>query len=206
MVQDKIDNEKELVLCQCGRKHRDQAIVLAERGGAKPLEPCESEDTKSVLRFKQSLGSFLLGRLRRTAEVEEEYFAEDVTKFLTGEIQRRIRTDPGKQLPRPTMLWHDIKSLMGSVRHVESYVNINMAEVLENVLIDQTIADDVSQNATVSAAYIQFYLNLVFGITPQGGICVSTSKKAFVSLAPGPIKAEEYTDVQELQALFQITR
>jgi len=131
----------------------------------------------------------------------KEYFAEDVIKFLTGEIQRRIRTDPGKQLPRPTMLWYDIKSLMGSVRHVESYVNINMAEVLENVLIDQTIADDVSQNATVSAAYIQFYLNLVFGITPQGGICVSTSKKAFVSLAPGPIKAEEYTDVQELQAL-----
>ena len=132
----------------------------------------------------------------------KEYFTENVVEFLRGEIQRRLRTEPGQQLPRPSVLWHEIKSLMGSIRHVESYININMAEVLENVLIDQTIADDVSQNATVAATYIQFYLKLVFDLTPKGGICVSTSRKAFVSLSGGgQIQAEEYTDASELQAV-----
>lgn len=51
-------------------------------------------------------------------------------------------------------------------------------------------------------AYSNFYREIVFNKTAQGGICCSASRRAFVTLdAKSGFKAEEYTDATELEAL-----
>ncbi len=71
---------------------------------------------------------------------------------------------------------------MGAMRALESHVNIDLATIFSNGLLDQMLlVDAVGSNPTVGTHYINFYLQLLFVQLPTGAHIFSPSRKAFVT-------------------------
>jgi hypothetical protein len=146
-------------------------------------------------RFFLSPSSFVygVGRLSRREQVKT-YMRDVLTKVLH-------QGGPAGVLPRPSVLWESVKSIMGSLRHLEAFINLDVATILEAGLLEQVVAINAKEKTTIAQAYCSFYRELVLNDTAKGGICASPSRKAFVTLKAGQFKVEEYTDVTELEAL-----
>jgi hypothetical protein len=75
-----------------------------------------------------------------------------------------------------------IKTLMGAMRALESHVNIDLATIFSNGLLDQMLlVEATGSTPTVGTHYIHFYLQLLFVQLPTGAHVFSPSRKAFVT-------------------------
>lgn len=108
------------------------------------------------------------------------------------------------EIARPSEVLARIQSYMCSLRNLELYVNIDMTRVLTAVLLQETQQLDSKGESTVASIYTAWYTNTLLKRVASGSVCYSKSRKCFVSRKSLPFKAEEYTDLTELQALAEI--
>lgn len=144
-------------------------------------------------------------KVRNFTLIPKEYMRDQVKAYLRFVIQRELHrstTEGTGLLPRPSVLWDTVKSVMTSLRHLEAFINLDIATILESGLLEQVVSINAKEKTTVAQAYSNFYREVVLNKTAQGGICCSAGRRAFVTLDPrSAFKAEEYTDATELEAL-----
>jgi len=109
-----------------------------------------------------------------------------------------------QDIARPSEVLARIQSYMASLRTLELYVNIDMTRVLTAVLLQETQLLDSKGEFTIASTYTSWYTNTLLKRVAAGGICFSKSRKCFISRSSLAFKAEEFTDMEELQALAEI--
>lgn len=108
------------------------------------------------------------------------------------------------EIARPSEVLARIQSYMSALRTLELYVTIDMTRVLTAVLLQETQLLDSKGEATLASSYTSWYTSTLLKRVAAGGICYSVSRRCFISRTALPFKAEEYTDMTELQALAEI--
>eukprot|EP00040_Diaphanoeca_grandis_P016078 m.82811 g.82811 ORF g.82811 m.82811 type:complete len:1109 (-) comp25559_c0_seq1:97-3423(-) len=126
----------------------------------------------------------------------EESFANTLVKMLKG---------PSESVPaRPSVVLDAVQAYMGVLRHVESYIDIDIISLFSAGLLQQTLVLTAPGRKTHATQFVDFYRRLVLRMVPQGGIIIATSRKAMCSLTKLDINPAEYTDIGELQALCSL--
>jgi NCK-associated protein 1 len=134
-----------------------------------------------------------------------EYLISHLEELFIKNIFSMIRYNPDTlEIARPSEVFVRIQSYVATLRSLEFHVNVDMTRVLTSVLLQETQPLDSKGEATIASTYTTWYNNVLLKRVSQGGICYSRSRMAFVSRRAMLFKAEEYTDVQELQALAEI--
>jgi NCK-associated protein 1 len=167
------------------------------------IEPLRVE-RQALSDFCWALNHFEVVHVHNYTFIPKVYLRDVIEKFFKEQIQERLEVKGHEPLVRPTELWTFIETLMGTVRDLESFIEIDTHELFSRILRDQALIDGVREHSTAGATYSQFYLKLLIEDVPAGGICASTSLKAFVTLGSGvrhSFRAEDYTDLSELEAL-----
>ncbi|KAL3842215.1 hypothetical protein ACJMK2_020254 [Sinanodonta woodiana] len=144
--------------------------------------------------------------------VPREFFLQHLeTRFNKALVGMMMYNPETNEIAKPSELLSSVKALMSVLQSLENYINIDIARVFNNVLPQQTQAQDsFSGEKTITANYTNWYLDVLLRkVTLNvGTIIYSPNQKAFVSLpVPGqplPFAAEEYADLTELHALAEL--
>lgn len=84
-------------------------------------------------------------------------------------------------------------------------MHIDITRVFNNVLLQQTQAQDSHGDKTISTLYTNWYLEVLLRRVSAGNICYSPIQKAFVTLSVEgqlPFAAEEFSDVNGIKPLL----
>ncbi|XP_064384719.1 nck-associated protein 1 homolog [Halichondria panicea] len=127
----------------------------------------------------------------------EDLFMKHVVSMLSYNSETQ-------EIARPSEVLARIESYMASLRTLELYVNIDMTRVLTAVLLQETQPLDSKGESTIASAYTGWYTNTLLKRVAAGGICYSRSRRCFVSKGVHAFKAEEFTDLRELEALAAV--
>jgi hypothetical protein len=94
-----------------------------------------------------------------------------------------------------------VDTLMGVLRGLESYINVDVANMFSTGLHRQMQLDETGQ--TAAAHFVEFYRVVATAhLTAAGGSVYAPARRAFVNGGGAcPLRLEEYTDPTELRAL-----
>ncbi|XP_003382558.1 PREDICTED: nck-associated protein 1-like [Amphimedon queenslandica] len=134
-----------------------------------------------------------------------EYLLPHLEELFIKNVFSMMKYNPDTQdIARPSEVLIRIQSYVSTLRNLELYVNVDMTRVLTSVLLQETQPLDSKGEATIASTYSAWYNSVLLKRVSQGGICYSKNRMAFVSRRVMSFKAEEYSDVQELQSLAEI--
>lgn len=125
-------------------------------------------------------------------------------KALVGMVMFNPETN---EIAKPSELLSSVRAYMNVLQSMENYVQIEMTNIFNNVLLLQTQPQDSHGDKTITALYSNWYLEVLLRRVSAGQICYSPLQKAFVTLpveGQVPFCAEEYSDVNELRALAEL--
>mmetsp|Transcript_22496 Transcript_22496/g.56419 ORF Transcript_22496/g.56419 Transcript_22496/m.56419 type:complete len:1144 (-) Transcript_22496:147-3578(-) len=163
-------------------------------------------------------------RVFDTAFLPQTLFREKVFLGLRQELVDLVR-EPGKadMITRPTVIEKSLNSYIFSLCRLEKMLDIDMPELIRQVLITQTWNPILSnpdhgwakgshnelqwddEVGGMVSVLVNWYVDLVANKASQpGAICVSESRKAFVSRPNFPFKTEEYTDPVSMTSLARL--
>ncbi|XP_074604970.1 nck associated protein 1 Hem isoform X2 [Brevipalpus obovatus] len=125
-------------------------------------------------------------------------------KALVGMIMYNSETN---EIAKPSELLSSVKAYMNVLLSIENYVQIEVTNIFNTVLLQQTQPQDSHGDKTITSLYSNWYLEVLLRRVSAGQICYSPLQKAFVTLpveGSVPFVAEEYSDVNELRALAEL--
>jgi NCK-associated protein 1 len=153
----------------------------------------------------QSISSFPILSAWDHTFVPREYLVPNLEDLFMKRVFSMMRYNSDThEIARPSEVLSRIQSYMSALRTLELYVTIDMTRVLTAVLLQETQHLDSKGEATLASSYTSWYTNTLLKRVAAGGICYSVSRKCFLSRTALPFKAEEYTDMNELQTLAEI--
>ncbi|XP_078390792.1 nck-associated protein 1-like [Cetorhinus maximus] len=137
-----------------------------------------------------------------------EYLTSQLEVRLTRAIMRLTGYNQATQeISKPSEVLSGVKAFIGFIHSISHYVNIDVARICKDVLLQQSQAVDANGEITLTTAYTNWYLESLLRQTSTGIIIHSPAVRAFVSM---PVEnmlvfnAEEYSDVSEMQALAEL--
>ncbi|GAB6026086.1 hypothetical protein CHUAL_012289 [Chamberlinius hualienensis] len=149
-----------------------------------------------------------------TIHVWEYIFAP--REYLTQHLETRFNkslvgmmmynADTG-EIAKPSELLASVQTYMSVLQSIENYVHIDITRVFNNVLLQQTQQFDAHGEKTITHLYAHWYLDIFLWRVSAGNIIYSENQKSFVTLSNDgqlPFNPEEYTDINELQALAEL--
>ncbi|CAD5225760.1 unnamed protein product [Bursaphelenchus xylophilus] len=112
--------------------------------------------------------------------------------------------NPNGQYPkRPSEVLDYVKSEMAALQRVDDCLNVNVSQIFNDALLQQTQPLDSFGHPTISQIYYAFYSDLLH----KASLCqlmYSDHLKAFISAIDTDLPADQYTDPRELRALAQL--
>lgn len=126
------------------------------------------------------------------------------SKTLVGMLMYNADTN---EIAKPSELLTSVQAYMSVLQSIENYVHIDITRVFNSVLLQQTQQFDAHGDKTITHLYAHWYLDVFLWRVSAGNIIYSENQKSFVSLSSEgqlPFNPEEYTDINELQALAEL--
>ncbi|KAM7422883.1 hypothetical protein PAMA_010764 [Pampus argenteus] len=138
------------------------------------------------------------------------------TEFLISHLETRLSeiivrmanyNQTTQEIARPMELLAVVRSYTASLQSLSSYINMDVTRLVKNVLLQQTHPLDYRGEQTITALYTSWYLESLLRQASNSLIVHSPTKHCFVNQTTDnePIfRAEEYSDISELQALLEL--
>ncbi|XP_013397025.1 nck-associated protein 1 isoform X2 [Lingula anatina] len=141
--------------------------------------------------------------------VPREFFIQHLeTRFNKALVGMMMFNPETSEIAKPSELLNSVKAIMNVLQSIENYVHVDIARIFNNVLPQQTQANDsFTGEKTITSIYTNWYLEVLMRQVSSGHIVYSPNQKAFVSLSSEeklPFTAEEYADIMELRALAEL--
>lgn len=134
-----------------------------------------------------------------------EYFSSQLEEFFTKSVVTMAQFDADNlRIARPSEVLGNIKAMMATLRGLENYTGVDMARLFNHVLLQQTQPEDSQGAITITNMYTTWYLDVFLRRVMTENIVFSPRRRAFVNKPGQAFRAEEYTDVNELQALAEL--
>lgn len=133
----------------------------------------------------------------------KEFLAVHLEDFFSKSVVKLTGYDADKQeISRPSELLKNVKVLMGVLRCVENYANVDMSRICNHAMLQQTQPVDSHGGITVCGMYSQWYVDILLRQVSSGNMLYSPNRKSFITKsATTNFKANEFTDPIELRAL-----
>lgn len=137
-----------------------------------------------------------------------EYLTQHLESRFNKALVGMVMYNPeNNEIAKPSELLTSVRSYMNVLQSIENYVHIDVTRVFNNVLLQQTQAQDSHGEKTITALYTNWYSEVLLRRVSSGHICFSRNHCAFITLiseAQMPFSAEEYSDINELRALAEL--
>lgn len=134
-----------------------------------------------------------------------EYLNSQLEEFFTKSVVTMAQFDSDNlRIARPSEVLSNIKATMASLRGLENHTGVDMARLFNHVLLQQTQPEDSQGAITITSMYATWYLDVFLRRVMTDNIVFSPRRRAFVNKPGQSFRAEEYTDVNELQALAEL--
>lgn len=134
-----------------------------------------------------------------------EYLNSQLEEFFTKSVVTMAQFDSdNSRIARPSEVLSNIKATMASLRGLENYTGVDMARLFNHVLLQQTQPEDSQGAITITNMYATWYLDIFLRRVMIENMVFSPRRRAFVNKPGQSFRAEEYTDVNELQALAEL--
>ncbi|XP_041454886.1 nck-associated protein 1-like isoform X2 [Lytechinus variegatus] len=137
-----------------------------------------------------------------------EYLIQHLeARFAKALVGMMMYSPDTNEIAKPSELLTSVRTYMNVLQSIESYVQVDITRVFNNVMLQQTQQQDSHGEKTITMLYTNWYLEVFLRKVTTCHIIYSPHQKAFISLAPDkhlPFNAEEYTDVTELRSLAEL--
>ncbi|MEQ2307128.1 Nck-associated protein 1-like, partial [Ameca splendens] len=137
-------------------------------------------------------------------------------EFLLSQLEMRLTeiiikmtnyNQATQEITRPSDLLAGIRSYTASMHSLSSYINVDVTRLVKSVLLQQTQPLDSHGGLTVTHYYTTWYLEAVLRQASSSLIVHCPTMQCFVSQSTDnelSFRAEEFSDVSELQALAEL--
>ncbi|XP_068598431.1 nck-associated protein 1-like [Brachionichthys hirsutus] len=138
------------------------------------------------------------------------------TEFLISHLEIRLSevivrmanyNQTTQEIARPSDLLAGLRAYTASLHSLSSYINVDVTRLVKNVLLQQTQPLDSHGGQTVTTLYTNWFLESLLRQASIAVIIHCPTMHCFVNQTtdsePG-FRAEEFSDVSELQALAEI--
>ncbi|KAK5608775.1 Nck-associated protein 1-like [Crenichthys baileyi] len=137
-------------------------------------------------------------------------------EFLLSQLEMRLMeiiikmtnyNQTTQEITRPSDLLAGIRSYTASMHSLSSYINVDVTRLVKSVLLQQTQPLDSHGGLTVTHYYTTWYLEAVLRQASSSLIVHCPTMQCFVSQSTDnelSFRAEEFSDVSELQALAEL--
>ncbi|XP_064476565.1 membrane-associated protein Hem-like isoform X2 [Ornithodoros turicata] len=137
-----------------------------------------------------------------------EYLSQHLENRFNKALVGMVMYNPdNNEIAKPSELLSSVQAYMSVLQSIENYVNLDITRVFNNVLLQQTQAQDSHGDKTIATLYTNWYLEVLLRKVTAGQICYSPFQSAFVNLLNDgqvPFTAEEFSDVNELRSLAEL--
>uniref|UniRef100_A0A8C5G2L1 NCK associated protein 1 like n=1 Tax=Gouania willdenowi TaxID=441366 RepID=A0A8C5G2L1_GOUWI len=142
------------------------------------------------------------------AVVPTEFLLSHLEKRLIEVIVRMARYNQTTQeIARPSDLLAGINAYTTNLHSLSSYINIDVTRLVKSVLLQQTHPQDSHGGETLTTLYTKWYLESLLRQASNSLIIHCPMMHCFVSHTTEselPFRAEEFSDVSELQSLAEV--
>ncbi|XP_012683452.1 nck-associated protein 1-like [Clupea harengus] len=138
------------------------------------------------------------------AEFLISQFEIRLTKII---VQMANYNQTTQEISRPSDLLAGVQAYTTSLQTLNRYVNMDVARLVRNVLLQQTQPLDSRGNRTITTLYTNWYLESLLRQASSAVIRHCPTLHCFVNQtteAEQSFRAEEFSDICELQALAQL--
>uniref|UniRef100_A0A3Q2UIP2 NCK associated protein 1 like n=1 Tax=Fundulus heteroclitus TaxID=8078 RepID=A0A3Q2UIP2_FUNHE len=188
--------------------------VQKEKPGAESLRKDRTVATnvdKMHMMLTELCSSYSLGNDFMVFEhvvVPAEFLVSQLEIRLTEIIIKMTNYNQTTQeITRPSDLLAGIRSYTASMHCLSSYINVDVTRLVKSVLLQQTQPLDSHGGATLTHYYTTWYLEALLRQASSSLIVHCPTMQCFVSQSPEnelSFRAEEFSDVLELQALAEL--
>uniref|UniRef100_A0A671YR64 NCK associated protein 1 like n=1 Tax=Sparus aurata TaxID=8175 RepID=A0A671YR64_SPAAU len=134
------------------------------------------------------------------------------TEFLISHLETIIvrmanYNQTTQEIARPTDLLAGLRAYTASVHSLSSYINVDVTRLVKNVLLQQTQPLDSRGVQTITTLYTNWFLESLLRQASNALILHCPTMHCFVNQATENdpnFRAEEFSDVSELQALAEL--
>ncbi|XP_061689337.1 nck-associated protein 1-like [Syngnathoides biaculeatus] len=138
------------------------------------------------------------------------------TEFLTSHLEIRLSeiimrmanyNQTTKEIARPSEVLAGVRAYAASLQTLTSYVSVDVARMLKNVLLQQTQPLDSRGAPTLTHLYTNWYLESLLRLASNSVVVHSPSMQCFVNQISDnnpAFRAEEFSDITELRALAEL--
>ncbi|EDV28689.1 uncharacterized protein TRIADDRAFT_51857 [Trichoplax adhaerens] len=134
-----------------------------------------------------------------------EYLRNVIEDTFSGSFAALAFHDPDSGfIARPSELLRSISAFTGTLKTIDHFATADIGGLLFHSVLQHTQEIDSKGQKTVTGLYLSWLTDVLLNRIINGGICYSPSHKMFVSHRSVSLKAEDYTDVAELESLAEI--
>ncbi|CAJ1050442.1 nck-associated protein 1-like [Xyrichtys novacula] len=138
------------------------------------------------------------------------------TEFLISHLELRLSeiivrmanyNQATQEIARPSDLLAGVRAYTASLHSLSSYINVDIVRLVKNVLLQQTQPLDSRGAQTITTLYTNWYLESLLRQASNSLIVHCPTIQCFVYQMTDnepPFRAEEFSDVSELQALAEL--
>ncbi|KAM9799180.1 nck-associated protein 1-like [Syngnathus typhle] len=138
------------------------------------------------------------------------------TEFLSSHLEARFSeiivrmanyNQSTQRIARPTELLAGVTAYASSLQTLPNYINVDVARLLKNVLLQQTQPLDSRGKPTLTNLYTNWYLESLLRLASNSLIVHCPTRQCFVNQISdndSAFRADEFTDISELRALAEL--
>ncbi|KAK2568441.1 Nck-associated protein 1-like protein [Acropora cervicornis] len=132
-----------------------------------------------------------------------EYLNTHLEEFFTKSVITMVQFDADNlRIARPSELLGNVKA--EARLYFLKLPGVDMARLFNHVLLQQTQPEDSQGAITITNMYSTWYLDVFLRRVATDNVVYSPRRRSFVNKPGQSFRAEEYTDVNELQALAEL--
>ncbi|XP_060925622.1 nck-associated protein 1-like [Limanda limanda] len=140
--------------------------------------------------------------------VPTEFLLSHLETYLSEIIVRMANYNQTTQeIARPSDLLAGIRAYTATLYSVSSYINVDVTRLVKSVLLQQTQPMDSRGRQTITTLYTNWYLQSLLRQASNSMIVHCPAMHCFINQTSdneAVFRAEEYSDISELQALAEL--
>ncbi|XP_077386891.1 nck-associated protein 1-like isoform X2 [Festucalex cinctus] len=137
-----------------------------------------------------------------------EFLSSHLEARLSEIIVRMANYNQGTQeIARPTELLAGVMAYAATLQTLPNYINVDVARLLKNVLLQQTQPLDSRGAPTLTNLYTNWYLESLLRLASNALVVHCPTMQCFVNQISDndpAFRAEEFSDISELRALAEL--
>uniref|UniRef100_H2LJW4 NCK associated protein 1 like n=1 Tax=Oryzias latipes TaxID=8090 RepID=H2LJW4_ORYLA len=202
-------------------RHRKQKKAVPKKGEVQKEKPgAESQRKDRTVTTNLDKLHLILRELCSTYSLCSDFLNFDhivvPTEFLLSHLEQRFSeiivrmanyNQTTQEITRPSDLLAAIRAYTASLHGLSSYINVDVTRLVKTVLLQQTQPLDSHGGQTITTLYTNWYLEGLLRQASNSLIVHCPTRHCFVSQTTDnehSLRAEEFSDVAELQALAEL--